>query len=56
MDDTICIEDLTDDDVADFLDLPEDEAAAILQFVQSVGGIENACDAVASLEQVREAA
>jgi hypothetical protein len=56
MSDMIRLEDLSADEIAELLELPPDQAGAILQFVQNVGGIENAYDAVEMLEQVRDAA
>ncbi|HND53737.1 MAG TPA: hypothetical protein PLV92_15115 [Pirellulaceae bacterium] len=52
----IHIEDMLSDEIAELLDVSEEEAQAILSFVKKVGGLDKAVDAIDVLDQVRRAA
>jgi hypothetical protein len=61
MDDEIDIQDLADDEIRELLlmegsEVDEHQAAAIKQFVQDIGGLENALAAVAMLDELEKAA
>lgn len=61
MDDEIDIQDLADDEIRELLldqgsEVDEEQAAAIKQFVQDIGGLENALAAVAMLDELEKAA
>jgi len=61
MDDEIDIQDLAADEIRELLleegsEVDEHQAAAIKQFVQDIGGLENALAAVAMLDELEKAA
>ena len=61
MDDEIDIQDLADDEIRELLlekgsEVDEHQAAAIKQFIQDIGGLENALAAVAMLDELEKAA
>ena len=61
MDDEIHIQDLATDEIRELLleegsELDEQQAAALKEFVQEIGGMENALAAFAMLDQLEEAA
>ena len=61
MDDEIDIQDLAADEIRELLlvdgsELSEQQAAALKQFVQDIGGMENALAAVAMLDELEKAA
>ena len=61
MDDEIHIEDLANDEIRELLleegsELDEQQAAALKEFIEDIGGLENALAAVAMLSQLEEAA
>lgn len=61
MDDEYRIEDLAADEIAELLaeegaDLDDDQALALKQFIEQIGGIENALLAVEMLGQIEKAA
>ena len=61
MDDEIQIQDLATDEIRELLldegsELDEQQAAALKQFIQDIGGMENALAAIAMLDRLGEAA
>ena len=61
MDDEIRIQDLAADEIRDLLleegsELDEQQAAAVKQFIQEIGGMENALAVIAMLNGLEEAA
>ena len=61
MDDEIEIQDLAADEIRELLmlegsELDEQQAAALKQFIQDIGGMENALAAVAMLDELEKAA
>jgi len=56
MDDEIRIEEMYADEIAELLDVNEEQAAAIREFIQNVGGIDNAHEALELLSRLPEAA
>lgn len=61
MDDEIRIQDLAADEIRELLldegsQLDEQQAAALKQFIEDIGGMENALAAVAMLGELEEAA
>lgn len=61
MDDEIEIQDLAADEIRELLlmdgsELSEQQAAALKQFIQDIGGMENALAAIAMLGELEEAA
>ena len=61
MSDEIRVQDLEADEIAALLswkgsDLTEEQAAALREFIEHIGGIENACNAIEMLSDLEEAA
>ena len=61
MSDEIRVQDLEADEIAELLsqkgsDLTEEQAAALREFIEHIGGIENACNAIEMLSDLEEAA
>ena len=61
MDDEIEIQDLAADEIRELLmlegsELNEQQAAALKQFIQDIGGMENALAAIAMLDELEKAA
>jgi hypothetical protein len=56
MDEKIRVEEMHADEIAELLEVNEEQAAAIREFIQSVGGIENAEEALALLSRLPHAA
>lgn len=61
MDDEIRIQDMTDDEIRELLleegcALDAQQAADLKLFIDEIGGLENALAAIASLDQLEEAA
>ena len=61
MDDEIRIQDLAADEIRELLleegsKLDEEQAAAVKEFLQEIGGMENALAAIAMLNRLEEAA
>jgi hypothetical protein len=61
MDDEIRIQDLATDEIRELLldegsELNEQQAAALKQFIQDIGGMENALAAIAMLDGLEKAA
>ena len=61
MPDQIRIQDLAADEIAELLamqgsDLTEEQAADLRDFVEQIGGVENACAAIEMLSQLEKAA
>ena len=61
MDDEIDIQDLAAEEIRELLleegsEVDEEQAAAIKQFIEDIGGLENALAAVAMLDQLEKAA
>ena len=61
MDDEIDIQDLAADEIRELLleegsEVDEEQAAAIKQFIEDIGGLENALAAVAMLDELEKAA
>ena len=61
MSDEIRVQDLEADEIAELLsrngsDLTGEQAAALREFIEHIGGIENACNAIERLSDLEEAA
>ncbi len=61
MSDEIRVQDLEADEIAELLsqkgsDLTEEQAAALREFIEHIGGIENACNAIEMLSDLEDAA
>ena len=61
MPDSIRIQDMMPDEIAELLtakdsDLTEEQASAVHEFIEHIGGIENAANAVALLSQLNRSA
>ena len=61
MDDEIDIQDLAADEIRELLsmegsELDEQQAAALKQFIEDIGGLENALAAIAMLDSLEKAA
>jgi hypothetical protein len=61
MDDEIDIQDLAADEIRELLlvdgsELSDQQAAALKQFIQDIGGLENALAAIALLDEIEKAA
>ena len=56
MDEEIRVEEMHADEIAELLEVNEEQAAAIREFIQSVGGIDNAEEAIELLSRLPHAA
>ena len=61
MAESIRIQDMMPDEIAELLaaedcDLTEEQAGALQEFIEHIGGVENACNAVEMLSQLDKAA